>query len=100
MLDVGLCKFTDFVYVFVRLLRMLYIFFVRIRLFFCARCADFVYIYRLCAHCADFVYVYGLLFAHVVRLLRTYTTFVRIVRVFFTYTDYLHDVQCRQTRGI
>ena len=45
------------------------------------------FVYGFCARCAAFAYVYGLYFAHVVRLLRTYTA-------------YLHAFQSGQSQGI
>ena len=87
MLNAALRMFTDFAYFCVRLLRTLCGSCIWIRLCFCARCADFAYVYSLCARCADFAYIYGLSFAHAVRILHKYTA-------------HLHNVQCGQSRGI
>ena len=61
------------------------------------------FVYGFCARCADFSYVYGFAFAHAVRifrmyadfyfthnlrLLHTYTAFVRVVRLLRTYMAY------------
>ena len=63
---------------------------------FCVRlCTTFAYVYGFCVHlCAAFAYVYGFSFAHVVRLLRTYTAFVRVERLLRTYTAYLLRTLC------
>ena len=70
-----------------------YVFCVRIQIFrtfmygFCLSCAAFAYVYGFCASWGAFAYVYGLYFAHVVRILRTYTA-------------YLNDIQRGKYRGI
>ena len=82
-----------FAYV-LRIMRMfVYVFFVCIRILR-------TFVYSFCARCADFAYVYRLSFAKFVLLFRTYTSFVRVKRLYVRIRIIFWNVLCGQSRGI